>query len=69
LHLLVVQKVILYVEEQKLEMSENSSYLIDAITLMKELDWILTLYERTLGLLYHYIGNIQMEKLILNKKR
>jgi len=54
--------------EQKSEMSENSSYFIDAITLMKELDWILTLYERTLGLLYQYIGNIQMEKLISNKR-
>jgi len=50
------------------EMSNNYYYFINANTLIKELDWILTLYERTLGLFYNYVGVHQMNKLLFKRK-
>lgn len=50
------------------EFCNDVSYYKNINKLINELDWSLTLYERTLGLFYNFIGAIQMQKLISNEK-
>lgn len=50
--------------KHKHEESKNYLYFINANKLILELDWILTLHERTLGIYYNYLGVNQRKKLL-----